>query len=71
MHIPIISAALNLLMGSVALVSEVYRENQKALYAALVINCVLWLFAGLKLKFQYLWISGALGCFLIVISIFV
>ncbi|WP_264738581.1 hypothetical protein [Cytobacillus firmus] len=71
MHIPIISAALILLMGSVWLVSEIYPENQKVLYAVLVTNCVLWLFAGLKFKFQYLWISGTLGCFLIVISIFV
>lgn len=71
MHIPIISAALILLMGSVGLVTEIYPENQKVLYVALVTNCVLWLFAGLKFKFKYLWISGILGCFLIVISIFV
>lgn len=71
MHIPIISSALIFLMGSVWLVSEIYPENQKVLYAVLVTNCVLWLFAGIKFKFQYLWISGTLGSFLIVISIFV
>ncbi|MEK3853115.1 hypothetical protein [Cytobacillus sp. FSL H8-0458] len=70
-HIPIISAALILLMGSVGYVSELYPENERILYASLVINCVLWLYTGLKWKFLYLWISGALGFFLIVISIFI
>ncbi|KON87020.1 hypothetical protein AF332_09485 [Sporosarcina globispora] len=70
-HIPLISAALILLMGSVGLVSELYSDNRAILYAALVINCILWLLAGLKLKFQYLWISGTFGLMLIVISIFV
>ncbi|EWG08914.1 hypothetical protein PBF_21598 [Cytobacillus firmus DS1] len=71
MHVPIISAALILLMGSVGFVSEIYPDNERILYVSLVMNCVLWLYAGLKWKFLYLWISGGLGFFLIVISIFV
>ncbi|WP_346654911.1 hypothetical protein [Cytobacillus firmus] len=70
-HVPIISGALILLMGSVDIVSVLYPGNERILYVSLVINCVLWLFSGLKWKFLYLWISGALGFLLLVISIFI
>lgn len=71
MHIPIISAALILLMESVGFVSELYPKNENILYVALVLNCIIWLFAGFKWKLLYLWISGMLGFLLLVISIFI
>ncbi|MCM3705179.1 MULTISPECIES: hypothetical protein [Cytobacillus] len=70
-HIPIISGALILLMGSVDFVTVVYPRNEGFLYVSLVINCVLWLLLGFKWKLIYLSISGALGFLLLAISIFI
>jgi hypothetical protein len=70
-HLPMISAAVNLLIGSAAFVSHVYIESHSILYLSLVLNCLLWLVAGWKLKLHYFWISGIFSLLLIFISIFI
>ncbi len=70
-HIPIISASFIFLAASVNFVSVQYSEIPSILYSALIINCLLWLAAGWKLRLHYFWVSGTLSVMFIVISIFI
>ncbi|MBT2690448.1 hypothetical protein J7I93_20040 [Bacillus sp. ISL-47] len=70
-HLPIISTAFILLIGSVALASGLSGESHFILYFALFLNCLLWLVSGWKLSLPYFWISGTFGFLLTVISIFI
>nr|WP_254119507.1 hypothetical protein [Bacillus sp. FJAT-29790] len=70
LQIPLISSALILLLSSVEFISRAYPERQEILYFILIINSILWLLTGWKLKLPSFIISGLLGLVLIIIFIF-
>ncbi|WP_264803261.1 hypothetical protein [Cytobacillus sp. NCCP-133] len=70
-HIPIISAAFILLNGSVEFVSVKYGDIPLMLFCTLIINSLLWLAAGWKLRIHYFAVSSILGLIVIFISIFI
>lgn len=71
LEIPLIVSELILLLTSVEFISKVYQGNQKLLYFNLIVNCLVWLFTGWKLKLLSFLISGILGIVFLVIYIFV
>lgn len=68
-QIPLIITAILLLFISVQL-TLTYTSSPFSLYMVIAINCLLWLFIGLKFKQLYFSISGIAGLLLLVISIF-
>ncbi|UII54904.1 hypothetical protein LS684_14735 [Cytobacillus spongiae] len=70
-QIPLVVAALTLLLASVEFTSASFPNQLSVLYLILVLNCFLWLFSGYKLKLLYFSISGYLGIGLLIISIFI
>ncbi len=71
LQLPLIASALILLFSSVEFVSRLHSENPIFLYFTLVINCVLWLVTGWRLKLLSFTISGVLGMILLLIYIFI
>ncbi|WP_313798246.1 hypothetical protein [Cytobacillus sp.] len=71
LQIPMIVSALILLLASVEFFSSMYPEKPVFLYFNLIINCLLWLLYGWKLKQPAFAISGILGLVLLIIYIFV
>jgi hypothetical protein len=70
-HLPLISGALILFLASIQL-SDYYFSSQKEVSAVIVfINCLLWIFTGLRLKFLYFTISGIIGFLLLLVSFYV
>ncbi|KAB2338547.1 hypothetical protein F7731_03030 [Cytobacillus depressus] len=70
LQIPLIVSAFILLLSSVEFISRLYPESLIGLYLGIVVNCLLWLFTGWKLKLHSFSISGILGIILIIIFIF-
>ena len=70
-QIPLIVSALVLLLSSVEFISRIYPERPGPLYLNLVINCMIWLLSGWKLKQPAFTISGVLGLILLIVSIFI
>jgi hypothetical protein len=69
-HIPLISGALILFLASVQL-SDFYFYNEKEMSGFVIFcNCLLWMFIGIRLKFFYFAISGAVGLILLLASLF-
>ncbi len=56
-----LGAALILLLLSLELNVQAFRNNSYTLYGLLAVNCLLWIFTGIKLKLFYFSISGGLG----------
>lgn len=71
LQIPLIASALITILSSVEFISKLFPGNLILLYGNVIVNCLLWLFTGWKLKFLPFTISGVLGLLLILISIFV
>lgn len=71
LQIPMIVSALILLLTSVEFFSSMYPEKPIFLYFNLIINCLLWLLCGWKLKQLAFTISGILGLILLIIYIFI
>lgn len=71
LQIPMIVSALILLLGSVEFFATVFPEQPLFLYINLIINCLLWLLCGWKLKQLAFSISGVLGFVLLIIYIFI
>lgn len=63
-------AALVLLLASTESVQLFISANGLVLYAAILANCILWLFAGWRLKLSFFTIAGFLGIILVFIFIF-
>lgn len=61
-----IVAALLILGLSVKVCLTYFDGNNIALYGFLILNSVLWLISGLKLKLVYFTVSGALGILVII-----
>jgi len=61
-----LAAAVLLLLLSLELNVRVFEDNSFTLYGLLAVNCLLWVFTGIKLKLFYFSISGGLG-FLVVL----
>ncbi|QED48669.1 hypothetical protein [Cytobacillus dafuensis] len=70
LQIPLFVAALIILLASVEFFSSVYPDSPLLLYFNLIINCIIWMITGWKLKLPSFSISGILGFILIVIFIF-
>ena len=68
-HIPLIISALLLLFISVEWTLMKFSETSIILYSILMVNCLLWLIGGWKLKQIYFTISGILGILLITFAI--
>jgi hypothetical protein len=69
-HIPLISGALILFLASVEL-SDFYFYNEKEISGFVIfLNCLLWMFIGIRLKFLYFAISGVVGFVLLLLSLF-
>lgn len=66
-----ILASLMLLLMSLKLWVVFFQGHTILLNGLLILNCVLWLFAGRKLKLQYFTISGAAGLLLIIVFLLV
>lgn len=65
-----ILCAFMLLAISLKLWMLVFEEDSLVLIGILLVNCMIWIFAGRMLKLLYFTISGMVGILLIVISIF-
>ncbi len=65
----LIAAAFIILLLSISIVEEVFDGSPFIAYAALFLNCILWLALGLKRRLIYFTLSGAIGGLLLVISI--
>ena len=61
-----IGAALLLFGLTVKMSVEYFPENQIVLYGLLIVNCLLWLFTGIKFKLMYFTVSGAIGMVVLV-----
>lgn len=66
-----ILASLMLLLMSLKLWDVFFEGHTMLLIGLLILNCALWLFAGLMLKLQYFSISGAAGLLLITVFLLV
>ncbi len=67
-HIPLVLSALLLLFVSVEWTLMHFPESSIILYGILMLNCLIWLIGGWKLKQLYFTISGVLGILLITLS---
>lgn len=70
-QIPLASAAFIFLILSSETASRLYSGNQAILYAALVSNCLIWIFIGKKYAFISFLLSGLVGLGLLIIYIFI
>ena len=70
-HIPLIISALLLLFVSVEWTLSNFPKSTIILYSILMVNCLIWLVGGWKLKQIYFTISGVLGLLLITLSMFI
>lgn len=70
-QVPLAVTAMILLLSTVELTTAIFPESAGILYAVLVVNCLLWLLAGWRLKLIYFSISGTLGLGLLIFSIFI
>ncbi|MBS4191327.1 hypothetical protein KHA94_14145 [Bacillus sp. FJAT-49705] len=70
LQIPLFVAALIILLASVEFFSSVYPDSPLLLYSNLVINCIIWMIVGWKLKLPSFSISGISGLILLLIFIF-
>jgi hypothetical protein len=70
-HIPLIISTLLLLFVSVEWTLSNFPESTIILYSVLMVNCLIWLAGGWKLKQIYFTISGVLGLLLITLSMFI
>ncbi|MDZ5470958.1 hypothetical protein SM124_04245 (plasmid) [Bacillus sp. 31A1R] len=70
-QLSLIVSALILLFSTVELTTKAFPDQIGFLYGALILNCLLWLFSGRKLRLLYFTISGYLGLILLIISIFI
>lgn len=61
-----LGAAILLLLLSLELNTQVFEKNPYTLYGLLSLNCLLWIYTGVKLRLLYFSISGALG-FLVIL----
>ncbi|MBO0600371.1 hypothetical protein I2483_01735 [Sporosarcina sp. E16_3] len=66
-----ILASLMLLLMSLKLWVVFFEGYTMLLIGLLILNCVLWLFAGRMLKLQYFTLSGAAGLLLIIVFLLV
>lgn len=69
-QISLVISALFLLLCSVEMIVHFYPNGNFILYVVLIGNCLLWLYAGKKLKLMYFLLSGYVGMGLLVISMF-
>ncbi|MEM1502196.1 hypothetical protein RG959_02135 [Domibacillus sp. 8LH] len=56
-----LGAAVLLLLLSLELNTRIFHDHPYTLYGLLAVNCLLWIFTGVKLKLFYFSISGGLG----------
>ncbi|MBK3493313.1 hypothetical protein JFL43_00205 [Viridibacillus sp. YIM B01967] len=64
------AAAALLLLGLSVKITEVYLPfSNLAMHMALIINCVLWLVSGKRMKLIYFTISGAGGLLIVLLNI--
>lgn len=66
-----IASAFLLLTMSLKIWSLYFMTQPILLIGLLILNCVMWLFAGRLLKLLYFTLSGALGLIAIIFSIFI
>jgi len=69
-HFPLISGAVILFLGSVQLSDHFIPIESGATECVVLMNCLLWLFAGVRLRLIYFKISGLVGLFLLFLSFF-
>lgn len=65
-HISLIVAILILFLASVHIVSITLSNGQIALLLAILLNCMFWVFLGVRLSLKYLIISGIAGALLLI-----
>ncbi|RDI43991.1 hypothetical protein [Falsibacillus pallidus] len=65
------AAAVEILLATVDIVSEIFHNDPYWLYTTLFLNCAGWLIAGKGLRNISFLVSGVLGVVILLISIFV
>lgn len=65
-----LGAAVMLLLLSLKLNTYYFDENQLTLYGILFLNCLLWLYTGMKLRLIYFTVSALLGTIVILYFVF-
>ncbi|OKL38133.1 hypothetical protein [Domibacillus mangrovi] len=65
-----LGAAVMLLLLSMKLITYFFDGNPLALYGILLLNCLLWLYTGMKLRLIYFTISALLGFVVILYFVF-
>ncbi|MGG0716461.1 hypothetical protein ABE096_02515 [Robertmurraya massiliosenegalensis] len=70
-QIALVISGLFLLLTSTEIASHFMGDNIFILYFVLILNCLLWILTGKKLKLLYFMISGYLGVVLLIMSIFI
>ncbi|KQL53518.1 hypothetical protein AN964_08425 [Heyndrickxia shackletonii] len=66
-----IGASLHLLFLSVLLNDKLFHNGALSLSIIIIVNCLLWIFTGWKLKLYYFIISGIIGISVLLIYILV
>ncbi|MCP3764260.1 hypothetical protein NLX67_18090 [Domibacillus sp. A3M-37] len=61
-----LGAAILMLLLSLELHTRLFHDNPYSLYGLLSLNCLLWIYTGIKLRLLYFTISGGLG-FLVIL----
>lgn len=56
-----LGAAIMMMALSLKVSESLFNNDPNSLYALLFLNCVLWVFIGIRLKLVYFSISGVLG----------
>lgn len=65
-HLPIITSSLLLFVASVHFVGEAFSNNISML-GTIIMNCLVWLFIGYKMRVNYLIIAGGIGAIISII----
>jgi hypothetical protein len=69
--IPLLAASLILLITTVQTAIILFSNHTSILYAVTILNCLLWLFVGVKWSMISFKISGVAGILIIFITIFI
>ncbi|WP_209123024.1 hypothetical protein [Alkalihalobacillus sp. BA299] len=66
-HLYLLISAIILLLVIVQSIDQVLPSHRLAMSLVVLLNCIVWLFIGLKFKLKYFMIGGSVGVLLIII----
>ncbi|MCL6585368.1 MAG: hypothetical protein K6T72_02420 [Anoxybacillus sp.] len=69
-HLPLISGAFLLFLAMVRMSDYYFPGSKMVLSLVVFLNCFLWVIVGIRFRFLYLTISGAIGLMLLLASFF-